>query len=253
MAQIIQINQDNPYITYGDKALCMGYKEARQYDLNIPDYSSIKVGLFVSVVDPTTLKTKSDGAFTETITIASNTDRVYFGMKDTSEAFPGSGVNFVGLLPQANLGTGNYHSLTIQSGMYYGALYDDSSLDVVSTNGYTDVFAVYGNMSSTEISPYGLCSLNVLELKVLNSGQSTQQIEVYSNEWYRDNREWPSNNDTFTTNDLIADTGARTMLYRHTVDWNDGNNAISLPKSIFIYWPFTKTRLCIHGIYCEIE
>ena len=260
MAQIIQLNTaDHPE----DKCLVMGYREARQYDLNMGDYDVFELGILVSIVSPTTLSTST--ALTvdegpETV----NKDYVWFGLKTSGSEFPGDAEAFCGIQGDADMNTGDlglYRSNAVKQGsvLFNGS---GSMSDWYSTHYDGMHYGGYYVSSSTNPSTGdGIASPHYIRFEINNRGQPNQSVTVRRR--FRRNSPLPMSGGgtgKYEVKDVQSILAGLTVFSSNegyeriqTSPLNDGVSALPLPKSVFLYWPFSGSRLAIHGVAIQVE
>lgn len=247
MALISTINTaDN----FQDQAMILGFREARQYNLNIEDYSDIRVCILHSLVETSTLQPTSS-VFNENNSAAR--DYFWFGLKDNNADFP-SDTNFVGhRFNPSSISSTNVHRY---SGDFNVA--NSSSIVYSSKEPQFYIGGLYNPSVSGSVA--GPANAYVARFTVLDKGTSTQKIRIY-NPSSNTNRSSHAAVDNITkkyTSEILQSVISSTSWTNNSNwysehPWTSGGSALSLPKSLFMYCPLSSRRLCIHGVAIQIE
>lgn len=244
MAQIITINTaDN----FEDQAMVMGFREARQYDMSLPSWTELKIGILWSVVDSDTL-THEDGAFSEAI--STQKDYFWFGLKTGNTEFP-SNTQFIGerLYP-----TGYDDGLYLRFSTSH-MIAVSSSIDTGTSFANVYIAGTIDPASSGSVS--GPACWHPVKFTVYNKGEANQTIRVH-----------PASSALITpigvdgTANKYTESQIQNLLagnyfnnggnYFKIFNWNSGSTALPLPESLFIYCPLASKRLAIHGIGVQV-
>lgn len=254
MAQIIQLDTfDQPE----DKCLVMGYREARQYNLIIGDYTQIEILCLLSMVNASltpdaTLSTLHEGAE------ASNRDFMWFGLKTSDGLFPGETDVFCGMKSERQNSQPNPPTSGIKStSNYFGSVLESTS-GSLSTNQMqsTDGFFFGGSYASGSTNPTdGIAMTGYLRFVINNRGLSNQSVSIYSGGLQSNTVSLDVAKTGKYTTDILRSllAGRSPGTSEGSFPLNNGTSAYALPKSIFMYLPFANARLAIHGVAIQVE
>lgn len=237
--------------TASDRVLIIEPQVGWLQPFNVGSWTQLAIGLWWSA----TTEADDNAVPTTAITgTGSATNLMTFGLKESSLNLPGeSGTRFIGYTASNALATATSYIIAtstehriIVSGAFNGRGYFGSILDTtfsVTLNTPNSGFANPGNNMSTS-SNY--CNFFGMKFVVLNSGLSTQQIEVYS----------PNATNVTPTSTPTIESLRTTFLPSlttlvHTAAWNDGASAYALPTAMFLRFPFTGIRARIHAFVIE--
>lgn len=224
--------------TVTDMTLIPAVREGycRQFDFGT-DWTEVRIGMFYSPVHATT--SDNTAAPTEALALSSAADRIFFGLKDSSTALPGStGSVFVGAMTAtgktSDVGSGyiNSHDGELVAGGYVGTTLvgGTTTQDMAKSMQYPDI---------TGASAY--CGFYGLKFVIADRGLGTQTITVT-----------PCLTATVSGTDYSA-TALLTAISTfanpgtaRTLNWFDGvPAAYAIPDCFFIRAPFYNSRLRI--------
>jgi hypothetical protein len=212
-------------------------------------WTDLRMGMYIGIV-PGSGSNDGNSADETVTTIGLATNMVMFGLKDSGSIFPKNQNSlFIGVMTSGSTSV----KTTPAGGRMAGG---DGKLYGVGFNGTGSVTTNSGSGITRTIdaaySP-GLtllyCSLLGLRLLINNRGQSNQSIDM----WFVDGT--PNHEPGaagYSTTDLRGDLAnnapnmTTTSLAR--IEWNDGVNALPVPDSLFIYIPFSNSRVRISAM-----
>jgi hypothetical protein len=263
MAQIITIDNQE---AYPDKVLCLGFKEARQYNFNMTDYTKVQVGWMASLVKASNLRPDTFGNLNVESggDKSSGKDSVWFGFKKADSLFP-SDTSFAGVrtavwLRQSNpplKGMETYFNYgNNTSGGDYGTIINGVD-GLVEKTAPRNIFpAYYGcyNPNSAN-SDNGIAIFNMLELTVNNAGTATQSVTLKANMGGSDMSRgpWPLSGGVYDEGAMLSALGdyGSSLQTVGTYNLHSGGAPLDLLDAFFFYWPHSDTRLCLHGVVIQ--
>lgn len=230
-----------------EKNLLLEPREAFYRPFDFGQWTEIRIGMLFRLVSTAS---DSSSIIVEDISVNSDLDKVYFGIKDSGSNMPGvSGTGFIGMasftgsetkadpvsvIPISLLGdsaeanTRLYLTAFSGSSMYKSFLYQsnsEASLAFSSSASGSNYNGFYG-----------------IKFTLLNSGSANQQVQVT----YRRVYTTPVGSSSADLHSqLVNNTGWTNPPGSNTASWTTG---IPLPNSFFVYSPLYNNRLRMSAI-----
>jgi hypothetical protein len=239
--------------TASDQTLILGTREGLLYPFTAPNWTELVLSFWWSLTkaavdDDTT-------SLSESLTYSTMRDRIWWGFKTNNSNFPtSSGVVFAGSstvsgASEAIVANGNYWET---SGVNQGLL--ANSFDGVSSSGTAsggqrpDAPAVAASFPSPYTNNYAVAW--VIALTRPNSSSNVVTAKQYK----------PSVQQTYngipnpSALPTVANLRALTIGVRASVTPVSETSPLTLsalPNAVFIYWPYSNSRLRIHAMVLE--
>jgi hypothetical protein len=227
MAKIIYQSVNN------ENLLLLNSRESFVRPLDLGVWNQVRVGMLFNF---TTSTADSGSVSSETVSVLSNSDRIYFGLKSDGSDFPGtSGTNFMGAM---TVTTSSIDGLaragqTVSSvvHMFAGASSGSAGIYAPTSSAGTTT-SIETTNTSTGTAFYGL------KLVLQNSGSSSQNVAIS----YKKLTSSAGTSSYDLHSKLVAnDTGwASLPSGSGTVPWAAG---IPLPDNFYVYFPFYNSRV----------
>jgi hypothetical protein len=216
-----------------ENLLLLGVRESFVRPLNLGTWNQVRVGMLFNY----TSATGDSGSVTlETVSVLSNSDRIYFGLKSDGSDFPGtSGTNFIGAMTvtTSSMASTARAGQTVSSVTHMFAGASSGSAGIYApTSGTGTTTSIETNNAISNTAFYGL------KLVLQNSGSDSQNVAISY-------KKLTASAGT-SLNDLHSklvtdDTGwASLPSGSGTVPWTTG---ISLPDNFYVYFPFYNNRV----------
>lgn len=232
-----------------EKNLLLEPREAFYRPFDLGQWTELRVGMYFKIVNTTS---DSGSHSNESISINSNTDRIYIGLKDSGSNMPGvAGTNFIGMTSVSGSGVRSdspYSNFGDNSGsLTYPRLYLSAFSGSSNYNAYFRENTATGPAFADNAFSYnGFFGIKYI---LLNSGSADQQVQVTYKRVYLVIPQVVSN-DTGTSSidlhrHLLSEVGWTNPPASNTASWAAG---IPLPNSFFAYSPLYNNRLRIGAI-----
>lgn len=227
--------------TVTDMTLIPAVREGycRQFDFGT-DWTEIRIGMFFGPVHATT--SDNTAAPTELLALSSAADRIFFGIKDSSTALPGStGSVFAGIMTAtgktSDVGAGyiNSHDGELVAGGYVGTTLvgGTTTQDVARSMQYPDVTLTTGYNGF-----YGL------KFVIANRGLGTQTLAITSSRTAS-----VSGTDYSASNLLTYLSAFAAPGTTQTLNWFSGvPAAYDIPDCFFFRLPHYNSRLRVSAV-----
>jgi len=240
MAKFLDIN--------ADRTLILEPREALQMPFKFKDWTRLQVGVafdfvnssYESYPDPI----NSTQISTETLNVTTPKDKLYFGIKDDSQVFPGfsnsvfAGYSTIGSQSYfTNSGVGTPRYLEIRN---FGKVVSLPNTSVTEILGEIVRYATYGSSFY-----YGFI---LLDFNILNKGKSNQQIQISIYESSSSSEIPIQANDPPTYAKLKSMQSTFGLVGYDTFDLNLNSLPVKIPNSIFVYSPFLNKKLRIYSV-----
>lgn len=219
------------YQKLSEKTLILAPREAvvREFDFG-NDWTDLRLGVFITFVSNSDDNAVGTG---EAVTYATEADRFFWGIKDTSLVLPGfAGSNFIGSsTPAANGGA------WVSDGRVGNSAANTRMLATVDT---TQVIGSTNNgpVMQPTITPgaaSGYQSFAGIRINVTDRGLASQSVTVY--QAYN-----TVSGTDYSAEALRASINAASWSGAQTLTWNDGASARPIPSAFFMYFPFYLNR-----------
>ncbi len=219
-----------------DETIVLSPRQAAFRQFNIgDDWTEARFGVFITAIAATG---SDDDNVNETLVPSVISDRVTFGLKDTSDTYPGqAGSLFIG----ARSG----ESTVVSSAAGGGIGSSSGNFVAVGYNGTSEILGVGANIgrigTAVASGSTSYCDFFALRFVINNRGLSTQTITIYGKEIpHVAGSDYSANALRTLLNNQFASVGAL-----DTIPWNDGASARAIPDCVWIRSPLFDNALRI--------
>jgi hypothetical protein len=227
MAKIIYQSANN------ENLLLLNSRESFVRPLDLGVWNEVRVGMLFNFTNNTA---DSGSINLETVSVLSNSDRIYFGLKSDGSDFPGtSGTNFIGAMTvtTSSMVSTARAGQTVSSvtHMFAGASSGSAGIYApISGTGTTT--SIETNNATTNTAFYGL------KLVLQNSGSESQNVAIS----YKKLTASAGSSSYDLHSKLVTDDTGWALLPSGsgTVPWATG---IPLPDNFYVYFPFYNNRV----------
>jgi hypothetical protein len=236
MAKIMYQSENN---------LLLEPREAFYRPFNFGEWTEMRIGMLFRLVSTTS---DSASIITESITINSDSDKIYIGLKDSGSNMPGvSGTNFIGMASVTGSGTRTDPSNS--SYISFGDSFTTYHRLYLTAFSGSNMYRAYFHENTT-ISPEFSSSASGsnyngfygVKFTLLNSGSANQQVEVQYRRIYLTSA---GSSSADLHSQLVNNTGWTNPPASSTASWATG---LPLPNSFFVYSPLYNNRLRMAAI-----
>ena len=220
-------------------------REAFYRPFNFGEWTEMRIGMLFRLVSTAS---DSGSIISESITINSDSDKIYIGLKDSGSNMPGvSGTNFIGMASVT--GSGTAADLSNSSYAAFGdSLNSYHRLYLTAFSG-SNMYRAYfqeNNVIAPEFSGSASGSnyngFYGLKFTLLNSGSANQQVQVQYRRVYLT---LVGSSSADLHSQLVNNAGWTNPPASSTASWATG---IPLPNSFFVYSPLYNNRLRMAAI-----
>lgn len=230
-----------------DKCLCLDYKEALRYSLNLEDWTTLDLYFSFSLVDPNTLQPATTFAYNANSYAPEAGFMVGLKLEDTQ--FPNKNTAFAGVKVSDIIATGGRFYLSSYNNATY--FYLGTQVPNQWTAGYSYMFSFGGKYSVSDgaITSKVLGAIR-LRYTVSGKGTGTQKIMLQHKE-----ARYTIDASGYATAQAVKLAIGTGLLGFASIPvdmyWAKDGVPLALPTQVFIYWPFPNSRLCIHTVMIE--
>lgn len=244
MAQFITLDTSH---SFQDQALLLDYREAVQYDLDLPDWSGLKIGILWGVVDSATNQ-PIDTNYSEGF--STSKDYFWFGIKNSGSSFPDElNSHFIGARIQPRTYNDGYYG--------YLRMYNTVWAHVSSSINYSSPWGtqyIGGRFNPTDSgSLAGPAQFTGIKYDRETDNKRIRITTTSNNSVVGVNSTTSTYTDSILRNLLAGNSYVSgNGSYQYVGTWVTGSESgpvpLDVPKSLFVYCPLSSRRLVIHAI-----